>query len=170
MCDFGELSDQLNNWSDNNDETSDKFTSPSSGVYSPATGCETRFFTGIFDRTLQKVWQTWMQMCERAWTWSQVLSISKHPRSPSRNDLCAAGLCEASRNISGKFFGYSCASRGNLRNQPRSFAAARGVLENRIELYISKSPRLHRSWSRGNSRCQHDSKFSLCRSASGGNK
>lgn len=76
-------------------------------------------FTGFVDRALQALWQTWMQVCQIAWAWPEILSIGQQAQTKADNGLRSFGLPGTSQPILGKFStGESYFGRA-LRDQSR---------------------------------------------------
>ena len=83
---------------------------------------------GLAHRALQALRQTWLQMCRRPRSWSQVLSVRELSRAPAANGLRAAGALRAGQHLTG---GLSARARDpgrDLRDQPGALTSSRDTL------------------------------------------
>jgi len=122
------ISDHLNNWSDNN-ERKIKFsttTKKNNTHKKPATSRSS--LTGICNRTLQALWQAWMQVCQIAGPWSEVLSFGQQAQTKTSNGLHSSGLSRAGHRICRQFSPNKNDFRRVVRNKPRTAQAARKTL------------------------------------------
>lgn len=95
-------------------------------------------------RTLQALWQTRLQMCKGSWSRSQVLSVCKlSPHAPA-NGLRTAGVSTADQEVSYELSARPRDLRGNLRDQSRTTAPARGALRNSDERNAFLAHRTHK--------------------------
>src|SRR6202048_421126 len=83
---------------------------------------------GLAHRALQALRQTWLQMCRRPRSWSQVLSVRELSRAPAANGLRAPGRLRRRDRTSGELSPSPRDHRGDLRDQPRTLARPRGAL------------------------------------------
>ena len=106
-------------------------------------------------RTVQTLRQTWLQMCRRSGTWSQVLLVGELPRLPAPNGLRAAGRSARCRRAPGKLPSCPRNHRRDLRDQPRTFTPSRGVLRTPGEPASSAAHQRHRFATGRRTHCQH---------------
>ena len=100
-------------------------------------------------RALQAVWQAWLQMRPRAWSWPQVLPFRELSRTKTANGLRAPGVPRPHQRVSRPSPSGARDIGGDLRDQSRAAAASRGHLRNRH----AQPPRiLQRSGEHGNGR------------------
>jgi len=150
------LSDQYDNWSDNFDETFCPLSSKTSSgpLAPPATAqfCPPR----LFDRALQKLRQTRLQVRPGTWTRTQVLPFDQSIRRPSRHGLRAAGFTRDCRPVPGKLSFGSRNLGSNLQHQPRTASSQRALIENqRVPGEHAKPHAINRSPPRRHSDCKH---------------
>jgi hypothetical protein len=170
MRNFGELSDQLNNWSDTNDKSTAKSTPPQSGSYSATTLSGAGVSSGFPDRALQKVRQAWVQVRGGSWPWSEILSFCEYSWAAPGNDLRTPRVFETGGVLLEQSCGCAGDSGRNLRNQSQAAQDPREVLGVRFGLYIVESPGVPRSIGYRSFSSQHDSGFSCCKPACRGDK
>ena len=122
------ISDQFIKWSDTYETkiysylaTKKKysFTEP------PSPGS---YFAWVFDRALQALRQTWMQMCQWPGPWSKILSFGKQARHQTTNGLRSARFKTKGRRILGKLSKDKKYFRRTLRYQSRAFTSKGEVL------------------------------------------
>jgi len=165
-----EISDQFNNWSDNEETKCDKFAPPSRESPSSASIHEAGSFAGLVDRALQEVWQAGLQVRARSGSWSEVLSVGEHSRRSSGDDLRAAGLRRSGEGLSCEPCGSSRAVGGNLRNQSRAHETSRAILVNRYGLSIGRGFWGRRLFGRRDVGRKHDSRLPSWRTGRGGER
>ncbi len=114
------LSDQLYTWSAWHARQTyfQSATPPHKSVAAiPPFGCHS---ARLSDRTLQTLRKTRLQMCQRPWAWSKILSLHQSNRQTPADGLRAPGLCRAGKAI----FGQSSTRPGyierDLRYQSRT--------------------------------------------------
>lgn len=150
-------SDKLNNLSERT-ESNEKSSCSSLGSYSSPPKDETRVSKGLTHRTIQKMWETWMQMRLGKGSWPQILPVGKLSWESAGNDLCSPELCEAGKRISRQSCRYSGTSGRDLRDQSPAIAETRGVLSVDDGIRAACQPfGICRSIRFGNFGCQHDS-------------
>jgi len=79
-------------------------------------------------RTLQALWQAWLQMCQGTRPWPQVLLVRELPECAAANGLCSAEPSCGGQEISRPLSTRSRNLRADLRDQPRTAAPPRGAL------------------------------------------
>jgi len=125
-----QLSDQLNNWSDNYEETIDltfieKATSLAGSFVKVASVVSAR----LTYRALQEMWQARLQLRKLAGPWAQVLPIYQSIRWPTRDGLCASRSSDQGRKIVTKLATAQGSHRRDLQTQSRTSSPKRGVLD-----------------------------------------
>lgn len=124
-------SDQLYTWSDIcAQENLFRFTKTQT-VSSAATSRTHRDPSWLTHRALQAVWQARLQVCRRSGARSQVLPIGKLSRLSTSHGLRTARVLRSDHRVSCQLPANPRDFRGNLRDQPRTIAAARGALRSR---------------------------------------
>ena len=126
------LTDQLNTWSDHyvayNAQTAlvrpAKAAAATLTPIAPARSLAPR----LSHRTLQTLRQSRMQMRSRSRSWSKVLPLRKSSGTTSANGLRAAGFSATGYGIPRSPPAASPGHRGNLRDQWRTLASARGLV------------------------------------------
>src|SRR6266404_3071667 len=108
-------SDQLDTWSDKNEERRacrrlEKTPSSPRTPTPPTQGDPAR----LADRALQTLWQARVQMRRRPRPWPQVLSVGELPGLAAANGLCAAGVSRP-----------DCRVRRQLPPSPRDLTESR---------------------------------------------
>jgi hypothetical protein len=139
------VSDQFLTWSDENTETDHRRLAkapPSAPApIAPAQSCPPWFS----HRALQTLWQARLQMRPRPRSWSQVLSFGELPRPAFANGLRPARVVRAGERVPGQLSPRSPDLGGDLRDQSRAPAPARGVLKHRHERSAVSPPHTDRS-------------------------
>jgi hypothetical protein len=139
------LPDQLNTWSDNyaphNTQTALVCLAEAETATLTPTAPARSLTPRLPHRTLQTLRQSRMQMRSRSRSWPKVLPLRKSSRTTSANGLRAAGFSAAGYGISRSLPSASPGHRGNLRNQWRTPAPARGLVRNDNARTQSTSPR-----------------------------
>lgn len=154
-------SDQLYDWSERREGTSQEIAPASRKPY-PATAVDkSRVFTGLAHRAVQEVRQAWVQMCPRTRARSQILLVGEHSRASSGDDLRAAGLPKPGREIPGESSGCPRSIGRDLRSQPRVTTTTGRFLKNGYGIGIYTSDNVYRSVQSRNRGGQHDSGSSL---------
>jgi len=125
---FQVRSDQLYTWSDNC-ARENLFRFAKTPTISSATAAPThRDPPWLAHRALQTVWQARLQVCRRSGARSQVLPVGKLSRFSTSHGLCAARVLRSDHRVPCQLPANPRDLRGNLRDQPRTIAAARGAL------------------------------------------
>ena len=106
-------------------------------------------------RTLQALWQAWLQMRQGARPWSQVLLVRELPEYTAANRLCSAEPPCRDQEIPRQLSTRSRNIRADLRDQPRAAAPPRGALRARDEHRFFCAHRAHGSPISKRDRCQH---------------
>ncbi len=138
-------SDQLFTWSDKHDKKAhERFEKapPSPAAQTSLSGSHP---PRLSYRTLQALWQAWLQVRQGARSRPQVLSVGKLSPFAPANGLCAAGVSRPDREVSCQLSARERDLRGNLRDQSRTTAPARDALRNRDERNVFLALRTHRS-------------------------
>src|SRR6266852_6547628 len=125
-------SDQLDTWSDTNEEKRarcrlEKTPSSPRAPTAPTQGD----LTWLADRALQTLWQTRVQMRRRPRPWPQVLSVGELPGLAAANGLCAAGVSCPDCRVRRQLPPSPRDLRSDLRDQPRTAAPPGGALKGR---------------------------------------
>ena len=94
-------------------------------------------------RTLQALWQARLQMRKGSWSRPQVLPVCKLSRYAPANGLRTAGVSPPGQEVSYELSASSQDLRGNLRDQSRTAAPARGALRNPDERNVFLAHRTH---------------------------
>jgi hypothetical protein len=137
-------SDQLIKWSEYYEsKIYSYFTSKKKDSFAqtPTSGSYCAWF---LDRTLQTLWQTWVQMCQWQRPWTQILSVGEQAWYQATNGLCSSRFKAKGRRIFGKLSKNKNYFRRTLRNQSRAFTSKGEVL-------ARSPPKVHKC---------HDSKLS----------
>jgi hypothetical protein len=100
---------------------------------------------GLAHRALQALRQTWLQMCRRPRSWSQVLSVREFSWAPAANGLRAPGRLRRRDRTSGELSPSPRDHRGDLRDQPRTLTPPRGALRGGGEPVVAAAHPIHRS-------------------------
>lgn len=126
------MTDQLNTWSDNyvacNAQTVLVRPAEAAAATLTPTAPARSLAPRLSHRTLQTLRQSRMQMRSRSRSWPKVLPLGKSFGTTSANGLCAAGFSAAGYGISRSLPAASPGHRGNLRDQWRAPASARGLV------------------------------------------
>lgn len=136
MTRIGRLSDQLYNWSDNNDKRSDKNASTPRQSHTKTSFNAARVFTWVAYRAVQEMWQSRLQVCQWAGTWSQILFIDKYCGITSRDDLCTPRVCTAGSSIPGQSNGSPQTLGRDLRNQLRTVEKPGRLLSTKLWIRV----------------------------------
>ena len=138
------LSDQLSTWSDRHDKKVHVCLEKAPASLATQTSLSDRYPPRIAYRTLQALWQARLQMRQGPWSRSQVLSVRKLSPFAPANGLCAAGVSPPGQEVHFQLSTCSRDLRGDLRDQPRTAAPARGALRNPDERNVFLAHRTHR--------------------------
>jgi len=114
------LSDQLHTWSDIHAKQTDFQPAPpphKPAATTPPFGRHSPWFS---DRALQTLWKTQLQMRQRPWSRSQILSLHQSNRQTSTDGLRTPGLCRAGQAVSGKSSARPDYFGRDLRDQSRT--------------------------------------------------
>ena len=145
MDSFGIWSDQSFRWSATYaEEILHRFTKASSDSTRQAAAprCHPSRFS---HRTLQALWQAWLQMRQGTWPWSQVLLVRELSKITAANRLCSAEPSCRDQEIPRQLSTRSRNLRGDLRDQPRAAAPPRGALRTHDEHRFFRTHRADRS-------------------------
>jgi len=96
-------------------------------------------------RTLQTLWQAGLQMREGSWSRPQVLPVCELSPYAPENGVRTARVLPADEEVSYELSARSQDLRGDLRDQSRTAAQARGALRNPDERNGFLAHRHHRS-------------------------
>jgi len=151
---FVKSSDQLNKWSEKNEQENVRSTQTPCCACSTPSERRPRAVTGISDRAIQEVRQARLQMCQGARPRTEVLSVGQPAWRQARDDLRAASL----RGPRGDLFRGPDrgprADRGDLRDQPFALKGSGALRSGR------RHSNIHRPWCGSYHCCQHDRKLS----------
>lgn len=125
------LSDQLYMWSDNYEKSICHISTKKKESFSPATTSYAGNSSRIPDKTLQKMWKSWLQVCQRTWAWPQILSFGKPNRGKSSDGLCPPELSRAGRGLPSKLSIDQENPERNLHYQRRTSATQAAIVGNR---------------------------------------
>jgi hypothetical protein len=143
MNSFGILSDQSFRWSASyEEEILRRPTKAPSGPTRQAAAplCHPSRFS---HRTLQALWQAWLQMRQGPRSWPQVLLVRELPEIAAANGLCSAEPSCADQEIPRQLSARSRSLRADLRDQPRVAAPPRGALKGHDEHRFFLAHRAH---------------------------
>ena len=126
-------SDQLNKWSDNDKRFIDrcakrKTRSQSSSFTKHGFQCAAR----LSYRTVQTMWKARLQMRQRTWPWTQVLSFHQFSWPAPRNGLCPLRRQKKCRNLFRKFKNLTSTTRGN-------YSAQFGIIEEKRSFLLRRA-------------------------------
>jgi len=141
----GILSDQLFTWSARHDKKAHvcfEKAPPSPAAQTSLSGSHP---SRLSYRTLQALWQAGLQMRQGPRSRSQVLPVRKLSPFAPANGLCATGVSRSDQEVSGQLSACQRGLRGDLRDQSRTTAPARGALSNHDERNLFLAHRTHRS-------------------------
>ena len=139
------LSDQSLTWSAKDEtKTHLRLKKTASGPATP-TPLSDRYPPRLAHHALQAVWQARLQMRPGSRSRPQVLPLGQLSPFAPANGLCAAGVSRPDREVSCQLSARARDLRGNLRDQSRTTAPARGALRNRDERNVFLALRTHRS-------------------------
>src|SRR6267143_4013638 len=145
MNSFGILSDQSFRWSASYEEEilrcpTKAPSGPTRQAASPL--CHPSRFS---HRTLQALWQAWLQMRQGPRSWPQVLLVRELSEIAAANGLCSAEPSCRDQEIPRELSTRSRNLRGDLRDQPRAAAPPRGALRTHDEHRFFRAHRADRS-------------------------
>ena len=129
MNSFGIWSDQSFRWSASyEEEILRRAAKAPSGLTRQAAAplCHPSRFS---HRTLQALWQAWLQMRQGPRSWPQVLLVRELPEIAAANELCSAEPPCSDQEIPRQLSARSRSLRADLRDQPRVAAPPRGALK-----------------------------------------
>ncbi len=155
MNSFGILSDQSFRWSASYEEEilrrpAKAPSGPTRQTASPR--CHPSRFS---HRTLQALWQAWLQMRQGERPWSQVLLVRELPKITATNRLCSAEPSCRDQEIPRQLSTRSRNLRADLRDQPRVAAPPGGALRAHDEHRFFLAHRAHGSSTSKHDRRQH---------------
>ena len=88
----------------------------------------------VANRTIFEMRKTELQVCQRAWTWSQALFINQSSQKPARDVLRTQRLLRTGPEITGQIRGGTRSFGRNQRYQCRTNSSTRGVVNDHIDL------------------------------------
>jgi hypothetical protein len=143
MNSFGIWSDHAFTWSAiYTEETLQRSTKASSD--SSRQAASPRWHPSRFShRTLQALWQAWLQMRQGPRSWSQVLLIRQLPEIAAASGLCSGEPSCADQEIPRQLSARSRSLRADLRDQPRVATPSRGALKAHDEHHFFFAHRAH---------------------------
>ena len=122
------LSDQLYNWSDQ-DEQPVNIVPASASPISGAAAAELQFSASRFvDRAVQAVRQAGVPLRQGTWPRSEVLPLGQSQRGQAGDGLCASGVPRPSQGIFGKLPQNSRHTGSDRQHQSGIVASARAVV------------------------------------------
>lgn len=122
------VSDQLYNWSLHECPFLRSITSKALFSGCPSCQAPEANTSWLPHRTLQTLWQTWMQMRSNPGTWTQILPVRELSRQEANNGLCAFGALTSGKPICEEPSASSRVARTNKSNQPRTLASQGSLL------------------------------------------
>jgi len=122
------ISDQFNKWSDIYEKQTHQHSSAKTKNTFAQTAKAGSHFERLFNRALQALWQTGVQMCSWPGPWAKVLFIRQQAGQQTTNGLRSTRFKGKGRTIPGKLPQDKVDFRGALRHQPRAFASQAKVL------------------------------------------
>jgi|SRR5258707_186309 len=96
-------------------------------------------------RTLQALWEAWLQMRQGPRSWPEILLVCELPECAAASGLCSAEASCGDQEIPRPLSTHSRNLRADLRNQPRVAAPPRGALRAHDEHRFFLAQRAHRS-------------------------
>jgi hypothetical protein len=141
----GISSDQLFTWSDTHDNRVHVRLEKAPPSPAAQTSLSSSHPSRLSYQTLQALWQAGLQMRQGPRSRSQVLPFGKLSPFAPANGLCAAGVSRPDQEVSYQLSARSRDLRGDLRDQSRTAAPARGALRNHDERNVFLAHRTHRS-------------------------
>ncbi len=160
-------SDQLITWSDIHARYFIIRVAEASRKIAAANACAGYLIAGLAHRTLQTLWQAWLQMCGWAWTWTKVLPVGELPWLPAADGLCAPSRSRRCRRAPGKLSSCPRNHRRDLRDQPRAATPPRDAVRTPGEPVPAATHRHHRSAIGRCTHCQHARGLAFCRVRAG---
>lgn len=144
-------SDQLFKWSDHRgrrygykEEINPISAKAPSGSVTQ-TSSSRRHSSRLPHRTLQALWQAWLQVRQRPRPWPQILSVGEFPEFAAASGLCPTGASRQDHAISRQLSACSRSVRRNLRDQSRIAASEGGALRTHDEHRLFFAYRTNRS-------------------------
>lgn len=122
------LSDQLINWSDIYEKKINHSASAKTKNTPSETSSSRSRSPRFFNRTLQTLWKTWLQMCRWTWPWPKVLLISQQVWKQAPDGLHSTGSQRKCRKVPCKLPKDKDNLRRTLRNQSRAFTSQGKIL------------------------------------------
>jgi len=141
----GILSDQSLAWSDSYDKKVHVCLEKAAPSPAEQTSFSDRHPPRFAYQTLQALWQARLQMRQGPRSRPQVLPVRKLSPFAPANGLCTPGISHPDPEVSCQLSAHSRDLRGDLRDQSRAAAPARGALRNRDERNVFFAHRTLRS-------------------------
>ncbi len=126
------LSDQLDNWSDNEEKLNLCTPTAPQGSRAPITSPRPHP-PRLTHRTLQALRQAWLQVRRRTRPWPQVLPLCNPTSGKASNGLCPSRLLRACHPLPCQLSWSERDPRRDLRDQPRAVTPKRGAIGERRE-------------------------------------
>lgn len=143
MNSFGILSDHAFTWSAIYAEKTLRRPAKASSN-SSSQAASPRWHPSWFShRTLQALWQAWLQMRQGPRSWPQVLLVRELPEIAAANGLCSAEPSCADQEIPRQLSARSRCLRTDMRDQSRVAAPPRGALKGHDEHRFFLAHRAH---------------------------
>ena len=139
------LSDQFFTWSERHDKKVHVCLEKAPASLATQTSLSARYPPRIAYRTLQALWQARLQMRQGPWSRPQILPVRKLSPFAPANGLRAAGVSPPGQEVPFQLSTSSRDLRGDLRDQSRTAAPARGALRNPDERNVFLAHRTLRS-------------------------
>lgn len=125
------ISDQLFNWSDIYEKIFyTVFTQKTKNTCPKTCYHSIKYSQRLFDRALQTLWETRMQMQRWARTWTQILSVNQSTWSETGTGLCALKLSGTSKTAFGKLPASSTYFGRNLQYKSGNITSQRKAVRN----------------------------------------
>ena len=137
-------SDQYKEWSDYREQKIIPGVKKQESCSSKAASESSAHHTWFYYRTLQTLWQSQLQVRERAGPWSKILFVHQSIWLKSAYGLCTSRLYRSSRRVFRKFSSGNRDFRRDLSNQSRTFTTPRRPLINVRINYTKTSIRRNR--------------------------
>src|SRR5882762_287320 len=143
MNSFGIWSDQSFRWSANYEEKILRRPTKAPSVLTGQTAAPLCHPSRFSHRTLQALWQAWLQMRQGPRSWPQVLLVRELSEIAAANGLCSAEPSCRDQEIPRELSTRSRNLRADLRDQPRVAAPPRGALRAHDEHRFFLAHRAH---------------------------
>ena len=137
------LSEQFLTWSANGRYSVVNITQASRAIAQANAGVG-HALAGLAHRTLQALWQAWLQVRRWPRSWPQVLLVGEFSRAPTTNGLRATSRFRRGHRTPGELSPCPRDHRGDLRDQSRTITPPRGAIRGVGEPVAAVAHQLHR--------------------------